>query len=211
MTFNKEKTCFYDRYPKLIENRKDIEAAADSIIKCYENSGKILICGNGGSAADCEHIVGELMKGFNKKRELKDEQKRAFDGIENAEYLFSHLQNALPAVSLVSQTSLITAFLNDVSADMIFAQQVWGYGNKGDILLSLSTSGNSANVVNASKTAKAAGLTVISVTGEKESGLSLISDICIRLPACSVPEIQELTVPVYHYICDCVESRFFEI
>ncbi len=200
----------YKIYPALCDCRADIQKAFDCLQETYEHGGKVLVCGNGGSAADSEHIVGELMKGFNLKRELSAEQREAFARYEDADYLTGNLQNALPAISLVSQTSLMTAFLNDVAADMLFAQQVFGYAKKGDTLIALSTSGNSKNIVNAARTARTLGCKVISVTGETGGKLKADSDVCITLPAKAPYAVQELTLPVYHALCAALEEHFFE-
>lgn len=168
---NREKEIFEElfvRYPALEGIREDIKSAYDVICACFDRGGKLLICGNGGSAADAQHIVGELMKGFLLKRELTDEQRQAFLEIKDGEYLANHLQGALPAVALSAHEGLNTAFANDIAADMIFAQQVWAYASSSpDALIALSTSGNSANVVNAVKVANAMGIESIGITGEK--------------------------------------------
>ena len=168
---NREKEIFEElfvRYPALEGIREDIKSAYDVICACFDRGGKLLICGNGGSAADAQHIVGELMKGFLLKRELTDEQRQAFSEIKDGEYLANHLQGALPAVALSAHEGLNTAFANDIAADMIFAQQVWAYASSSpDALIALSTSGNSANVVNAVKVANAMGIESIGITGGK--------------------------------------------
>ncbi|MBQ3889457.1 MAG: SIS domain-containing protein, partial [Clostridia bacterium] len=164
--------------------------------------GKLLVCGNGGSAADCEHIVGELMKGFHKKRELPADSPVPAD-------IAAGLQGALPAISLVSQSGLCTAFINDCDPELVFAQQVYGYLKPGDVLLGLSTSGNSANVAAAARTASALGGKTLAVTGESGGRLALLCDVCVRLPACDTAQIQELTLPVYHALCALLEDAFF--
>jgi len=199
-----------ETYPVLSDNRTQIEAALDMIINCYKNGNKILCCGNGGSAADSEHIVGELMKGFNLKRPLPEELKKKFACVEDGAYITESLQMPLRAISLVSHTGLMSAFANDCDADLIFAQQVLGFGDKDDILIALSTSGNSKNVVYAAETAKALGLKILSITGGKESKLSAISDVTIMLPKFTPFEVQELTLPVYHALCAAAEAEFFE-
>ena len=155
-------------YPALAVCRKSIQAAHGLLYTTYVQGGKLLLCGNGGSAADCEHIVGELMKGYQAPRPLtaavRAQLVAAFPN--EGTYLADHLQGALPAISLVSQTALITAFANDVAADMVFAQQVYGYGRPGDTLVAISTSGNSPNVVNAVRVARALGLHTLGFTGE---------------------------------------------
>lgn len=199
----------YETYPILESCKQDIEASFRLIADCYKNGGKILVCGNGGSAADSEHIVGELMKGFNLKRPLPSELKDRFAETENGRHIAETLQMPLRAISLASHTGLMTAFANDCDADLIFAQQVLGFGDKGDILIALSTSGNSKNVVYAAETAKVLGLDVIAVTGGKESRLSRLSSAAIMLPKYTPFEVQELTLPVYHALCAAVEAEFF--
>ncbi len=205
-------TEFLERYPSLSEAADDIMGAYDLICDTYDNGGKVLACGNGGSAADSDHIVGELMKGFISRRALNAAEKSLFDdGIEDAEYLTSSLQGALPAISLSSHSALMTAFLNDVVPDMIFAQQVWGYSkNSFDSLIALSTSGNSKDVVNAVKVANALGINSIGITGANESMLSELCTVCIRLPETETFKIQELTLPVYHVICEMIETTYFD-
>lgn len=200
----------FDSYPALCGCNADIESALDMIIDCYKNSKKILVCGNGGSAADSEHIVGELMKGFNLKRPVPDELKKKFEAVENGAHIAETLQMPLRAISLVSHTGLMSAFANDCDADLIFAQQVLGFGDEDDILIALSTSGNSKNVVYAAETAKVLGLKVLSITGGKESKLSAISDVTIKLTKYTPFEVQELTLPVYHALCAAAEAEFFE-
>ena len=200
----------FESYPALAGCKADIETACEMLIECYKNNKKVLVCGNGGSAADSEHIVGELMKGFNLKRPMPDELKKKFAGFENGEHIADTLQMPLRAISLVSHTGLMTAFSNDCDADLIFAQQVLGFGNGNDVLIALSTSGNSKNVVYAAETAKALGLKVLSVTGGKDSKLSALSDITVKLPKYTPFEVQELTLPVYHALCAAVEAEFFE-
>lgn len=192
----------FKTYPDLEICQKDIEAALNLIISTYKNGGKVLVCGNGGSAADSEHIVGELMKGFMLKREVADER--------IPELLAKKLQGALPAISLVSQVGVLSAFINDVDADMMYAQLVYGYGKEGDLLICLSTSGNSANCVNAAKIAKYIGVRTLSMTGEKDSKLSEISDCTLKVPETETFKVQELHLPLYHYLCAAVEKYFFD-
>jgi D-sedoheptulose 7-phosphate isomerase len=202
---------FLERYPSLSELSDNIMSAYDLICDSYDNGGKVLACGNGGSAADSDHIVGELMKGFISKRKLSREEMDIFEGIDGAEHLISNLQGALPAISLCSHSALMTAFLNDVEPDMIFAQQVWGYSkNSFDTVIALSTSGNSADVVNAVKVANALGINSIGITGADESALSELCTVCIRLPETETFKVQELTLPVYHLICEMVEATYFD-
>ena len=171
------------------------------MIDTYKNGGKVLVCGNGGSAADSEHIVGELMKGFMLKRTVTDER--------IPEHLRCGLQGALPAISLPSQSAILSAFINDVDPEMMYAQLVYGYANENDILIGLSTSGNSENVVNAAIVAKAKGAKVIALTGAKESKMNTISDITIKAPETETYKVQELHLPIYHYLCAETEKHFF--
>ena len=174
---------------------------------CYENGGKIMICGNGGSAADSEHIAGELLKGFNLKRELSDEDKSKFEDKTVAD----NLQYGLPAISLVSQTGLMTAFMNDVSPENVFAQQVYAYAsNENDVLIALSTSGNSKNVVNAVITARAKGIKTVSITGKSGGRLDSLCGVTIKTPSDRTFVIQEYTLPVYHALCAMTEAYFFD-
>jgi len=198
-------------YPVLEACKKDIKSAFELLKSTFENKGLILTCGNGGSAADAEHIVGELMKTFNLKRPLPQNLKHNFihEMGEGGKYLAENLQSALPAISLVSQTSLTTAVVNDVSADLVFAQQVIGYGKSGDILLAISTSGNSQNILNAVYTAKVMKLKVIGLTGRKGGKMKDYCDITICVPADETPRIQELHMPVYHTLCAMLEEHFF--
>lgn len=190
------------RYPQLKTCAKDIENALALMIDTYKNSGKILVCGNGGSSADADHIVGELMKGFLKDRKVTDER--------IPQELREKLQGALPAISLSAHTSLMTATINDNDADMIFAQQVYGYAKEKDLLIAISTSGNSKNVVNAVKVAKALGTKTLALTGETGGMLKEIADVTICAPSTETYKIQEYHLPIYHYLCARVEEEFFE-
>lgn len=196
----------FDRYPTLSCVKADVESSFEFIKDTYIKKGKLLVCGNGGSAADSAHIVGELMKGFMLSRQLPESEKARFQNKEIAD----GLQGALPAISLVGESALMTAFCNDCNPDLVFAQQVYGLMNENDTLLCLSTSGNSKNVVTAAETAKAKGGRVVSIVGGNGGKLSAISDSCIKLPSTITPEIQEYTLPVYHTICAMLESEFFE-
>ena len=197
-------------HPALCKLIPQVEEAFALLKSAYDAGGKVMICGNGGSAADAQHIVGELMKGFLLKRELTDEQRQAFSEIKDGEYLANHLQGALPAVALSAHEGLNTAFANDIAADMIFAQQVWAYASSSpDALIALSTSGNSANVVNAVKVANAMGIESIGITGEKMSLMSEMCTVCLRLPETETFKVQELTLPVYHALCAMAEATYF--
>lgn len=196
-------THLIGRYPALAQMRGAIEQAYRLLEECYEKGGKLLVCGNGGSAADSDHIVGELMKGFYKQRMLPTEERKRFG--EQGE----KLQGALPAIALTQHGALSTAFLNDVDPAMVFAQQVYGYGQGGDVFLGLSTSGNSANVVLAAKVAAAKGMKVITMTGRNGGKLKELSDVCMIVPAQVTADIQEYHLPVYHTLCAMLEEHFF--
>ena len=195
-----------------IRHCSEIYAAAETLCSAFRAGGKLVVCGNGGSAADAEHIVGELMKGFLKKRPLpaplREKLKSAFP--EDADYLCENLQGALPALSLVNAVALGTAFANDQAADLVFAQQVLGVGRKGDALLAISTSGNSKNVVYAAKTARALGLRVVALTGRSGGKLKDVADVTVAVPDDETYRIQELHLPVYHALCIAAEEEFFE-
>ena len=197
-----------DRHPDLIACVPDIRAAAALLAGSFKAGKKLLVCGNGGSAADSEHVVGELMKSFRFKRPVDGGFSAAYREA-NGEDAPGWLEGALPAISLVSQTSLSTAFANDESAVGVFAQQVYGYGEDGDVLLAISTSGSSANVVEAAKVARAKKVRVVSLTGARASVLSALSDACVRVPATETFEVQELHLPVYHALCAAVEAELF--
>jgi D-sedoheptulose 7-phosphate isomerase len=201
-----------DLYPELVICEEDIQKAIQILSDCFSAKGKLLVCGNGGSAADSEHIVGELMKGYMSKRPLQESIRQKFMTTNDQEGLFlaDHLQGALPAISLVSQSSLISAFANDVSADLVFAQQVYGFGQPGDVLLGISTSGNAKNVNYALQTARAIGMKTIGLSGPDGGKMKDYSDVIILVPGESTPAIQERHLPVYHTICAVLEQEFFE-
>jgi D-sedoheptulose 7-phosphate isomerase len=200
------------KYPQLAGVKENISEAAEMLIYCYSTGGKVLVCGNGGSCSDADHIVGELMKGFEKKRPVKGElaEKLAGIGGERGKYLSEKLQQGLPAISLTVHNALITAVANDIDGDLIFAQQVIGYGNPGDILIGLSTSGNSQNVTDAIIAAKAKGMKVIGMTGETGGKIKPFCDVLIPVPETRTLSVQELHLPVYHTLCLMVENHFFE-
>ncbi len=195
------------RYPSLSSCESKIKEAAELLIKTFENGNRLYICGNGGSAADADHIVGELMKGFLKKRSLTEKQTAKFDDKQ----LAAGLMQGLPAISLHSQTAFLTAFLNDEDPSLLYAQALYALGKKDDVLLAISTSGNSQNVVNAAKTARAIGCKVISLVGSKDCKLDSLSDIIIHANHTETYRIQELHLPIYHYLCAAAEDYFFEI
>ena len=200
------------RYPVLDEVKEDIAKATEEMIACYENGGKVLLCGNGGSCADCDHIAGELMKGFLKKRPLSTTKKEELINNEPSldDELLSKLQCGLPAVSLPSMTAPNSAFSNDVDPDLTYAQGVLSLGKAGDILIAISTSGNSKNVCDAAKIAKATGCKLIGLTGCKGGELKEYADVCICVPESETFKIQELHLPVYHCICAMIEEYFFK-
>lgn len=200
------------RYPKLEACKVEIEKAVQALIECYTSGNKVLLCGNGGSCADSDHIVGELMKGFLKKRPLPDTQKQKMlrKCPEIDADILNKLQSALPAISLCALTGLNTAFCNDVDPDLMYAQSVLGLGKKGDILLCMSTSGNAQNVYAAACTAKALGLTVIALTGETGGKLKAVANIVIAVPQKETFKVQELHLPVYHALCAATEAYFFK-
>lgn len=200
-----------DRYPELNLLHHDLIKAVQMLKKCYTSGGKLLICGNGGSASDSLHMVGELMKGFTAKRripsDLQEEVKLYYPDM--ADYYIAHLQSALPAISLVSETSLMTAYGNDEVSELIFAQQLLGYGRRGDVLLGISTSGNSKNVLHAAKISKVLGIGVISLTGRDGGALKSLSDVVLAVPSEVTYQVQEYHLPVYHAICLALEAEFF--
>lgn len=201
-----------DRYPQLAVCTDALKKATAAIISCYNNGGKILLCGNGGSCADCEHIVGELMKGFLKNRPLSIEQKAKMKSNSPLldEQMLNKLQCGLPAIALPSVTALNSAFCNDVDPELIYAQSVMAMGKAGDVLIALSTSGNAKNVFSAAKVARGLGITVIALTGKTGGMLKGCSDICITVPETETYKVQELHLPVYHYLCAVVEDEFFK-
>lgn len=192
-----------NRYPSLENCKTDIEKAFNLILDTYKKGGKVIVCGNGGSAADSEHIVGELMKGFMLKRPVTDKR--------IPEYLRKGLQGSLPAISLSSQSAILSAFINDVEPEMMYAQLVFGYAKENDMVIGLSTSGNSKNIVNAIEVAKCIGVKTLSMTGKMESKLSELSDVTIRVPETETYKVQELHLPVYHYLCAAVEKSMFSM
>ena len=200
-----------ERYPSLESAKDDIIAAYLIMEECYENGGKLLVAGNGGSAADAEHIVGELMKGFKmpRKSETLFAEKLMAENQEFGSVLAENLQGALPAIALDGHPALSTAYMNDCEPLLCFAQQVNGYGKAGDVFLGISTSGNSKNVLFAATTAHAKGMKVIGLTGAKDSKLKDMSEVCIKAPQTETYMIQELHLPIYHCLCLMLEDRFF--
>lgn len=199
------------RYPALEVCREDIEKAIEIIIKCYEKGGKLLLCGNGGSAADCDHIVGELMKGFLKKRPLSDNQKNEMKKrcptLEGS--VLDSLQTGLSAISLPSLSVLNSAFCNDVAPSLIYAQSLLALAKEGDLLIAISTSGNAENVCLAAEVARSLGICVIALTGARGGKLREFSDILLAVPESETFKVQELHLPVYHTLCAAIEEHFF--
>ena len=199
------------RYPSLERCEEDIKRALEIIIKCYEKGGKLLLCGNGGSSSDCEHIVGELMKDFLIRRpipkEKREEMRLRFPSIDDA--VLDELQLGLPAISLPSITGFNTAFANDRNPELVYAQGVLSLANENDVLVAISTSGNAKNVLRATEVAKSLGLFVVGLTGETGGAIYELCDSSIRVPQCETYKIQELHIAVYHYICAEVERHFF--
>jgi D-sedoheptulose 7-phosphate isomerase len=205
-------SSFLQRYPVLRACETELRAAFDLLSAAYRNGNKLLICGNGGSAADSEHIVGELMKGFLKRRPIPPEHVAKLEAASSGsgKQIAERLQGALASISLPSQMSLLTAIANDGDYDMTFAQQVYGLGRPGDVLLAISTSGGSKNVCHAVIVAKAFGLKSIALTGASGGGLAPLADVAIKVPSDNVAEIQELHLPVYHWLSTELEAAFFK-
>ena len=197
------------RYPALGEALPEVKKAAELMIEAIKNGNKILLCENGGSASDCLHIVGELMKEFAVKRPLSEEVKAALCEAGDDGYIGSNLQGAMPAVSLVGVTALESAYANDAASDLGFAQQVLGLGNKGDLLIGITTSGNSKNVIFAAITAKAKGVKTVALTGGTGGKIKDICDCSIVAPARETYKIQEYHLPIYHNLCLALENEFF--
>ena len=202
-----------ERYPNLSICRKDILHVYEIIEECFATGHKLLIAGNGGSCADSEHIVGELMKGFKKRRVIQKEFSEKINEIDPVigKELSAKLQSGLPAIALANHQGLNTAFINDVEngGQLTFAQQVCVYGNEGDVFMGISTSGNSKNVIYAAITAKAKGLKVVSLTGGNGGRIGEISDASIRVPSIETFIVQEYHLPIYHCLCLMLEERFF--
>ena len=197
-------------HPELAPCAAAIQAALDLLISCFENGGKLLLCGNGGSAADCDHIVGELMKAFLCPRPISASHREALcrNGAEG-QALADVLQGGLPCMALTSHTALNFAIANDVRADTIFAQQVYVLGRAGDVVWGLSTSGNASNVVNAFLVARSLGLRTLALTGQSGGKLAPLADVAVRVPATATPDVQELHLPIYHALCAALEEHFF--
>jgi D-sedoheptulose 7-phosphate isomerase len=197
------------RYPILEPCKANIRNAILIISDSIKSGGKILVCGNGGSASDSDHMVGELMKSFVRIRPIDDEVKERLMEYQNGEELANNLQGAIPCINLTQHTALSTAFNNDVNPQLSFAQQTYGYGNKNDVFIGISTSGNSQNILQAAKVAKAKNLKVIGLTGIGKNKLSLLSDEIIQVPEIETYKIQELHLPIYHCMCLALEKEFW--
>ena len=200
-----------ERYPALEGAKCDIENALSVLIEAYEKGGKLLLCGNGGSAADCDHIAGELLKGFMSKRPLTEEKREEMRRLcpELGDGTLDSLQMGLSAIALHSAAAYNTAYSNDVSAELVYAQAVLSLGKSGDVLLAITTSGNSKNVLRACEVARALGIKVIGLTGRLGGGLKALSDVCICVPEDETYKVQELHLPVYHALCAALEKHFF--
>lgn len=208
---NRQVEVLISRYPELDVVKDEIVSVYKIIEASYANGGKLLVAGNGGSAADAEHIVGELMKGFKlpRKPDAAFAEKLMQEEAGLGSVLAENLQGALPAIALDGHPALSTAYMNDCELLLCFAQQVNGFGKENDVFLGISTSGNSKNILYAAVTAHAKGMKVIGLTGQKESELSRISDVCIKAPQTETYMIQELHLPIYHCLCLMLEERFF--
>jgi len=202
----------FERYPGLTVCKESMINAVKMMCETYYNGGKILVCGNGGSCADSEHIVGELMKSFTLARKIPAEDREKLSALlgDESELFAENLQRGIPAFSLCSQSGVMTAYNNDVNPDMVYAQLLYACGRKEDLLIGISTSGNSKNVVNAVKTAKAFGIKTLCLTGSKNCVLDDFADCIIKVPETETYKIQELHLPVYHYLCLETENKLFE-
>lgn len=200
-----------ERHPNLASLAPALEESSRMICEAFSGNGRLYVCGNGGSAADSDHIVGELMKGFVLKREVKasfrEEMIRRYGS--EGETMSNRMQEGLPAVSLTGHPALATAFSNDVSPEMVFAQQLYALGRPGDVLLGISTSGNSLNVVNCFKVARAIGLRTIALTGRGGGKSAAFADCLLNVPAEITFLVQELHLPVYHTLCLVIEDYFY--
>lgn len=199
------------RYPALERTKESIIDAYLIMESCYKTDGKILIAGNGGSAADTEHIAGELMKRFKTPRPVDPsfaEKLRAIDPVRG-ENLANNLERSLMAIPLVAHEALTTAYINDVDGYGVFAQQLYGFGRPGDVFLGISTSGNSRNIMSATVVARAIGIKVIGLTGENGGELATVADVCIKAPSNETYIVQEYHLPIYHCLCLMLEDAFF--
>lgn len=201
-----------ERYPVLASVENEIRTAYQVLERAYTNHKKLLVGGNGGSCADAEHIVGELMKGFVKKREIPKTMKERLLGLDQelGKQLANGLQSSLRAIAITGHAGLSTAFANDVDPEMTYAQQVNGYGDEGDVLLAISTSGNSKNLIYAALTARAKDMPVVLLSGKDGGKLRAIADVSIVVPNQKTYQIQELHLPIYHALCLQLEDKFFK-
>lgn len=208
----KELNDLIKRYPSLEVCKKDIEKAYLMLEKAYDNNKKLLIAGNGGSAADSEHMAGELMKRFKINRKIDKKLSDKLKSIDRQRglRLSKNLEMPLRAVPLTSHIAITTAYMNDADATGVFAQQMLGFGDKGDVFLAISTSGNSENIISACVVAKALGIKIIGLTGQKDSLLNKYADVCIKVPETETYKVQELHLPVYHCLCLMLESNYFK-
>ncbi len=201
----------FERYPLLKQIENELTNMYLVLEKTYENKGKLLVAGNGGSAADAEHIVGELMKSFRNPRTVDEQMIQKLESVdsENGKWIGERMQGALPAIAVVDHLALSTAYLNDVNPLLSIAQQVYGYGNEVDTFLAISTSGTSKNILYAATVAKAKGLKVIALTGGNGGKLKELADVSVIVPEKETYKIQEFHLPIYHTICLMLEERFF--
>ncbi len=199
------------KFPDLLPMIADVGRAVDLLANCYQQGGKVLICGNGGSAADAEHVVGELMKGYLSQRPVPDTLRRGLAEAypEDGAYLADHLQGALPTISLASHSALITAIINDIAGDMIFAQQVYGFGRRGDLLMAISTSGNAVNVCHALQVARTLGLQTLGFTGRSGGRMKQYCDLALCVPQDRTADVQERHLAIYHAVCALLEEALF--
>ena len=199
------------RYPGIVDLKEDVRTTYEIILESLKKGGTVFTCGNGGSASDSEHIAGELLKGFILKRELKDELKKELSDKfgEDGFKLASKLQYGLRAISLTSHPAFITAFANDVDANLIFAQQLFGLGRKGDVLIAISTSGNSANIYNCILTASIMGVKTVLLTGKSGGRCCALADVALKIPETEAYKIQEYHLPIYHTLCLMIEDYFY--
>ncbi len=202
-----------ERYPSLSGLRNTISDAAGMIIECYTRGGKLLICGNGGSSSDADHFAAELMKSFESKRPLDESFKERLHEISGTrgQFLGEKLEHSLPAISLPANTALATAIANDIDPSLIYAQQVIGYGEEGDVLVGISTSGNSQNILDACISAKALNLNVIGLSGKTGGKMKQFCDLLVNVPETRTAWVQELHLPVLHAICLIVENHFYSL
>ena len=200
------------RYPALDACKNEIASTLVTLLETYRAGGKILLCGNGGSAADCEHIAGELLKGFLSHRKMTGDTAAKFRASlgDDADEFIEKLQGGIPAISLPSQAGVLTAYANDVDAEFMYAQLVYAYAKPDDALITISTSGNSKSCVRAAEAAKALGIKTIALTGAKESKLSALCDVTVRVPETETFKVQEYHLPVYHYLCAAMEEEIFK-